>query len=334
VTLAPADTTAESALVFAADDAYAMPLAVALHSVLAHLDPGCRPELYVIDIGLSSASRARVLKVARAARDDATVTWLPVPTETLAGLPSGPDRSTRAAQAAYSRLLVPQLLPPQIRRAVYLDIDLLVRGDVSQLFTISLGGAAVGATRDFLIHTTDDEMAGVSGRRAGQPYYNAGVLVIDIPSWTSAKLTERTLDFARANTAQTWLDQDALNGVVDDWHDLGPEWNLQVGAFRASCFPPSSVPLQGRYGNPKRLYSSALVIHFTGVNPWDSRCNSRGTAAWVWYLIRLRWHSPAQAVRWTVHWLGERGVYGLFAKSHRFWRALQHLTQPRGGDSH
>jgi lipopolysaccharide biosynthesis glycosyltransferase len=325
VTLPPADSTTAAALVFAADDAYAMPLGVTLHSALTHLDSSCRPGIYVVDGGISDASRSRILKLVRAVRKDASVTWLPVPREPLAGLPSGPDRTARASQAAYSRLLIPGLLPAQTRRAVYLDTDILVRGDISPLFDLDLGGAAVGATRDFLIHSTDDEMSGVRGQRAGQPYFNAGVMVIDVERWIRAQITERTLAVARSNSDQIWLDQDALNAVINDWHDLGPDWNLQVGAFRAWAFPASAVALQGRYANPASLYRAAAVIHFSGGNPWDPRCNSPGTSAWVRQLLRLRWYSPAQSISWTLHWLRLRLAFGLAAKARRLRRWLKRV---------
>ncbi len=311
----------ELALVFAADEAYAMPLAVTLHSALSHLDLACRPGVYVLDVGVCDTSRAHVVDVARAARDNASVTWLPVAEEPLAGLSGGPDRTAEAARAAYSRLLIPGLLPAHTRRGVYLDSDVLIRGDISPLFTLSLGDAAVGASREFLIHSTEDEMSGVRGHRPARPYLNAGVLVFDVPAWTDAKITERALSFARDNTPP-WLDQDALNAALDKWHDIGPEWNLQVGAFR-TAFPASAFPLAGRYADPQRLYRSAAVLHFTGGNPWDPRCNSRGTSAWVWYLLRLRWYSPTQSVGWTLHWLRVRLTFGLAAKARRLRRSLK-----------
>src|SRR5215207_9992736 len=130
----PSAMPSEFALVFASDEPYAQGLAVAICSALANLTPAIEPEICVLDNGLSESSRARLPRVVAAARRSKEVHLIRIPAERLRDLPSGRPPSV------YSRLLIPELVPPHVQRAVYLDADVLVRRDLSPLFTIELGG--------------------------------------------------------------------------------------------------------------------------------------------------------------------------------------------------
>src|SRR5437764_13608615 len=116
-----------------------------MHSAIAKLHPEFAPEIYVRDNGLSESSRARLLRVANAARRSSELRFIRVPSERLGHLP-GPSIY---GPAAYSRLLIPELVPTHIQRAVYLDPDVLVLRDLSPLLTIELGDAPFGAVWSF-----------------------------------------------------------------------------------------------------------------------------------------------------------------------------------------
>lgn len=64
-----------------------------------------------------------------------------------------------------------KLLP--VERALYLDSDVLVRGDLKQLWNIDLQGKAVGAVTDIGFPMGHDHSTKA-------PYFNAGVLLIDL----------------------------------------------------------------------------------------------------------------------------------------------------------
>lgn len=49
----------------------------------------------------------------------------------------------------YARYLVPQLLPDEVKRVLYLDQDMIVQQDIVGLWNVDLEGYPVGATREF-----------------------------------------------------------------------------------------------------------------------------------------------------------------------------------------
>ena len=310
----------EYAIVFAADEGIAQGLAVAMYSALANLRRSVRPAIYVLDNGLSETSRARVRKLVDAARRSNELRWIRIPTERL-----GPvTDDCHFTPASYSRLLIPELVPGHVRRAVYLDADVLVMRDLSPLFSVELGGALVGAVRDYFTGSTVDEQSGVRERTHPRPYFNAGLLVIDVAGWRGTGLAEQAMRYARTgNEPLRWADQDALNAVVESWHELDYRWNVQQRptSLFAADFVRTYTPTEERiYRERWNLYRAAAVLHFIGrTKPWSYTCNTAGTTAWVRTLMRSGWYAPVEALIWLVRWYGPRLRYRLGTAKRR-WR--------------
>jgi lipopolysaccharide biosynthesis glycosyltransferase len=95
-----------------------------------------------------------------------------------------------------------------------------------------------------------------------------------------------------------WADQDALNAVVENWHELDGRWNFQ----------PINVDLSRRrllvdpaYRERWSLYFTASVLHFVGATkPWSPYCTTAGTGAWARALLRSGWYSPREARSWLL----------------------------------
>jgi lipopolysaccharide biosynthesis glycosyltransferase len=295
------------ALVFAADEGFALPLAVAMRSALASLTRPVAVDVYVLDNGLSAGSRARLRKVADATRRGTELRWLSVPAARLANIVIADPRFTAAS---YARLFAAELVPENVERVVYLDADVLVRQDVSPLFTIDLGDAAVGAVRDFGIPTTAHELSGVRERLRPRTYFNAGVLAIDVRRWRQLGLTSGALSYAEAGSEPPPLvDQDALNAVVDSWHELDARWNVQQILFWEDRRPRSPYA-DDLYRRRSDLYRGAAVLHFVGgPKPWHPACTLPGATAWVRTMMRTGWHSRSDASAWLLRYLASRARY-------------------------
>jgi lipopolysaccharide biosynthesis glycosyltransferase len=303
------------ALVFAADEGFALPLAVTMGSALGKLHPAAVVEVCVLDNGLSESSRARLSKVVDRVRRGQEVRWLSVPAHRLAKV-AVPD--ARFTSASYSRLLAPELVPGHIERVVYLDSDVLVRRDLSPLFTIELGDAPVAGVRDFIIPTTAHELSGVREPGQSEPYFNAGVLVIDLPRWRDAALGEHALQYAATGDALPLVDQDALNAVVTSWHELDYRWNVQEALFWGDRRPRSAFG-DDLYHQRWDLYRSAAVLHFAGgPKPWDRLCTLPGTTAWVRTMTRIGWHRRLEGMGLLGRYLRSRVRYW-FGTSRRRW---------------
>jgi lipopolysaccharide biosynthesis glycosyltransferase len=235
---------------YSADERMAMALAASIASAIANFrSPDACLDVAVVDAGLSTLSASRLFPVwADAARFRFRI--LAPPVISTEGLDLG-----RYGMAALHRLTIPQLLP-DCRRAIYLDADTIVENDLRELWEETIGEAALWARQDWMFpamsHPFLQERQKWFHMQPDDPYFNSGVLVLDLDVWRDNDIATQVLEFLRANSAQcSWADQDALNVVLRGrWKPLGARWN--------------------RYPAEVSRIEAAAVIHYIGAEakPW------------------------------------------------------------------
>ena len=250
-------------LLFAADEGYAQHTAVAMMSALLRT---ARPECvttYIIDGGLSADARRKIAATAESRRSRAVFLTPPATAEDF-------YVSAHLSRAAYLRLAMAELLPPQVERVIYLDGDLLVRDDIGKLWTSGLGGRPLGAVPDFGIMAsarTRREKAAVLGLGPREPYFNSGVLLADLAQWRGEDLGGR----ARALAAEHHYphhDQDALNALFRGrwqalplrWNVIPPVWQLFSKVLRQSELRRAALDAR----------RDIAILHYAGgAKPWE-----------------------------------------------------------------
>jgi lipopolysaccharide biosynthesis glycosyltransferase len=96
------------------------------------------------------------------------------------------------------------------------------------------------------------------GLAGNQPYFNAGVMLIDMANWRANAIAERALQHLRRYGKRVFFrDQEALNAVIgSNWDPLEDRWNVSANPFHAK---------QQHLGNHK-----PAIIHFAGrIKPWN-----------------------------------------------------------------
>jgi lipopolysaccharide biosynthesis glycosyltransferase len=212
-------------VVYSADERMALPLAASIASAVSNFQtPGASLEVVVVDGGLSRASANRIFP---ALPDTARFRFRVVTPPSIRT--QGIDLRRYGIAALY-RLGLPRLLPGH-RRAIYLDADTIVEHDLMELWEEARGNAPLWARQDWMFPLMShpflhDRCAGL-GMQPDDPYFNSGVLVLDLDEWRAKRYGGRVLEFLRANDAHCpWLDQDALNAVFRGrWKPLSPRWN-------------------------------------------------------------------------------------------------------------
>ncbi len=157
----------------------------------------------------------------------------------------------RITKASYLRLfadLVPELAA--YRRVVYLDCDVLLNRDPAQLAAIPFSTPLLAAhdlTAYYDLGYRDRLPVG-----PGAPYFNAGVLVFDLPTVRQAGLLEAGRRFAEDFPERcVQHDQDALNVAFEgQWRTLDPLWNAMTNLH---WMPP---------------FTETFARHFSGRKPW------------------------------------------------------------------
>jgi lipopolysaccharide biosynthesis glycosyltransferase len=118
-------------IVHAADARYVMPLAVAICSTAANCNRSRRLVFRVIQHGIGGELRKKVeSSLLGIGFPNATIHWLPIKEEQFADLVV---TTSHLSRMSYGRLLIPQLMPVEVEKVLYLDCDLVVKDDVGKL---------------------------------------------------------------------------------------------------------------------------------------------------------------------------------------------------------
>ena len=161
--------------------------------------------------------------------------------------------SARAGRAIYGPLILDLVgALRDLRRCLFLDADVLPMTDLAAIAGIPHKKSSLAACHD-LRNTANDDFHERLGMPPGSPYFNSGVMWIDL-DWASesGKFAEARRFLAEHPEACRLHDQDALNrAYLNDWQVLDWRWNVQADLFARS-----------------QIRQGAGIIHFSGVKPW------------------------------------------------------------------
>lgn len=253
---------------------YLQPLLVMLASLVEHLSPGTRARLYLLHHDLTPADLEAIGRLVE-------VSSIVPPAERVAGLPL----RRPFTREAYYPLLLPDVLPDSEHRVLFLDADVLVLDDLTPLWRTDLAGAPLAAVPDMAIPLVSSPR-GLRDRRAlgipdAAPYFNAGVMLMDLAAWRTEAVAARAIDYLRRAASVDFLHQEALNAVLwDRWRPLDARWNLISG-------------LSGRFGHD--LVDRPAIVHYAGYfKPWLVPVGGPFGAPYRRYLARS-WTADAPA---------------------------------------
>lgn len=277
-------------IVLSADESYARYGAVVMASVIANAaDPG-RIRFFMLTPGMCEETKNSL----HAFVEDAGVVIgiIDVDAQELQGLKVG-----RFGTAALLRLLMHCYLPNDCERVIYLDCDVIVRSDLSDLWAMPLNGNVAAAAND--LYKPSISMA----RNLPDDYFNSGVMLVDLAAWRDKCVGERALAYLEEDGYDSrYPDQDALNQVLaGDWYRLAPEWNFQPTAYAAveKRYPhllPHLASLETAIRHPR-------IVHFIGaVKPWHAMCVHPLQEDFIAYSRDTAWPIDSKALKSSLSW--------------------------------
>ena len=270
----------------ACDDEYAMPMAAMLSSLASTLAPERTARAYLLQRHLSSENREKLER--SIPPDRVELRWLGVEERRLAPLRRQLRPFDYLSIETYDRLLLGDVLPPELEKVVYLDCDVVLKHDLADLWDVELGDAYVGAVAELDPH--GGSVSSANGlrlfRELGLPgdlkVFNSGVMSINLRRWRHEQLGRRVIHYLReAGDSVRWHDQDGLNSVVaGEWRELDPRWNVTMHVHRRG-FPREEAD---------RLVRDAYLIHFnTSIKPWHPGFPFPSRELFFLHLDRTAW---------------------------------------------
>ena len=197
-------------LFFACDKRYLPLFGVALASLKEKRDQTRSYRVYLLHTDISKTEREAMC--AHYNECDFTLTFRNVSRE-IAHFAERLHTRDYYSNATYYRLLIPELYP-KMKKALYLDCDILLRGDVSCLFDTDLTGLLAGAIPDGFVNAVPVLRKYVENRvgvAEGVPYFNAGVLLMNLDEMRREAFGEKFIALLSAVKFRVAQDQDYLN---------------------------------------------------------------------------------------------------------------------------
>ncbi|MEM7132758.1 MAG: glycosyltransferase family 8 protein [Chloroflexota bacterium] len=288
-------------VVFAIDDKVAMPLSVAIQSLITNFLRGnstYRLAIYVLDMGISEENKEKIRRYKQYgdSQEQINISFIPLfSQQLLTEIFEDKNTSLNFSPAILARLLIPHLLHEKHSRIIYLDADILVLDDISKLWEIDLQGFPLGAGRDIVTYYDDDFrtskyiMGGDTTIKAKlvmqRKYFNSGVLVFnDIRKLQSEGFSEVILELAMEKAGYA-IDQDALNIYFEDQVLYLPQkWNFL-----------DAYTVDGKYNYTNDYYNTIrdtppCIVHYAAFpKPWNSYQKRYLYNEWYRYLEQTNW---------------------------------------------
>lgn len=256
------------AISYSTDDRYARHLSASLASLLLNASGDEQLDIFILNNGSLSKLHRRKIKVLERLRRGANIEFLTVDKSYFEELPL-----TGLPIETYYRFAVPQLLN-NYSRAIYLDCDTVVEGNIADMAAVDMGDKYIAAVPDVL---GKEFKRHIKARSNSFIYCNAGVLLLNLEAMRRDSVDK--LLFENADRCKDLIrlgDQDIINitmADLDGFKYLGYEWNLG----HTTKFVSKEM-LSKAMANPQ-------IIHFMGrVKPWDYGCKQTLRARYWHYL--------------------------------------------------
>ena len=238
-------------LALTSDESYFPGLYCAVASALGAVDPARKVDVKVLDGGLSQASRDTLARLIERIGKHARLDFVKADPSIFDKATLGPGQS----HIAYCRILLPQLV--DVPRLIYLDCDVLVFRDLSQLFDFELSAgkfvAAVPDSETRLLAHDSRALAKAMKLPIEGAYFNSGVMLMNLDELRKQHFFQRAVEFLGVSKSDyRFHDQSAMNFLLHEHIEELPEhWNRPSWRFDAQ--PNNDLD---------------CVLHYTTCAPW------------------------------------------------------------------
>lgn len=178
----------EIPIFFSTDDNYIPYLDVAVSSLIANASREFHYRIIVLNTGLKADN---VQKIMQNQQHGFKIDFVDISGE-LERIRLKLKNVYHFSIVTYYRLFIASLFP-QYDKVIYLDCDLVVLGDISELYRTDLGDHILGAGPEQFVQNTEEFRAYAEQALGVDPdrYVNAGVLLMNLAQFRKNKIEER-----------------------------------------------------------------------------------------------------------------------------------------------
>jgi lipopolysaccharide biosynthesis glycosyltransferase len=190
------------------------------------------------------------------------------------------------SEATYYRYFLLDTLP--VEKMLFLDCDMVIEGDVTELYNTDQQGNILSAVYEVLCPVKHLEKINLTKS------FNAGMMLIDCKKWQEQQISQKAYQYQIDNEhLLEYPDQDSLNIILkDSWQIVPYRWNaiarlglVKLGIGKADFRFFSKEEIFKEYNNPKIIhYANRLFkpwfwldpspfkknyLHYKKLSPWS-----------------------------------------------------------------
>jgi lipopolysaccharide biosynthesis glycosyltransferase len=186
----------------------------------------------------------------------------------------------RYSKDTYLRLLLPDILPPEVSGVLYLDGDIIVNDSIDYFARLNMDDKYIAGVKDTMNFFMPEHCKNL-GLQDCAYYINAGVVYMNLYLMRKERITSRFLEYLNKYSNVIFAnDQDILNGVL--WKKtmyISPRYNRN---FLVEPDVARTVWGKEELVEAKR---NPAIIHYIGpIKPWNYLSFHPKTKLWWKYL--------------------------------------------------
>lgn len=217
----------EIPIFFSIDDGYVPYLAAALNSAIKN---SSSRRCYKAIVLYKDLAEENISRIASLATKNFKIEFVPMQGsfEAITDRMSNRLRCDYFTLTIYFRLFIPEMFP-QYDKAVYIDSDVVIPGDIAELYDVDIGEKLLGACVDKSVSDVP-ELARYMEEAIGVPrdeYINSGVLLMNLSALREKKLGEHFLSLLNKYQFDCIApDQDYINAICrGSIYQLDERWD-------------------------------------------------------------------------------------------------------------
>lgn len=271
---------------FICDDGYVMPTVVAIVSVLENKLDDTNLCIYIL---ADSLKKENIEKFKSLENNSCKVIIKKVDSSRYKGLEKKYSNVSRSSLLKFS---IPEVLS-DVDKVLYIDGDVIVRKDLSELFNIELKDYYAAVVSDGPKKTI---AGGKKHAYYGDPlYFNSGMMLLNTKKMREDELTRKLIDF-RLNEYNYFMDQDAFNRVLGkNVIHVSPKYDmmLHLVSFMNEDFSMDQLNEFYNincYETVDEMLKDAVILHYTLSKPWKY-FDIPGADEWIRYYNISSYHT-------------------------------------------
>lgn len=256
----------EITTVFITDDNYVVQTAVAATS-LKESHRGKKVKTYIVGHNLSDINKQ---KISELQSEEFEVIFIdPENRNRIKGIKGPDEKYVAASKAALYKFDLPNLINEE--KVLYLDGDVVVKGDLSELFTTNIDNVYAAVVSDLpqVLYQTP-----VFDEGNGKKYFNTGMMLLNLTKMRADNITELLFEDRLTHSNDLLMDQNSFNRVFGAKIKLvSPVYNCTIANLTRSKnrynFDNLNALFNENFVDLYELEQRSVIIHYSSKDkPW------------------------------------------------------------------